>query len=133
MDKWGIAQGLIGVTTTEGNQGQQALERYPDRFIPSASADPNRGMDAVRDIAQLHDRYGIRAVGLFPAGTNPQVAINDKLMYPIYAKCVELGIAVFCCAGIPGPRLRFAPQQRRADRRGLLRLPRAGVRDTARL
>ena len=26
---------------------------------------------------------------LFPSGTFPQVAINDKLMYPIYAKCVR--------------------------------------------
>lgn len=110
MDRWGIAQGLIGVTTTEGNQGAEALKRYPDRFIPGTSADPNRGMDAVRDIAQLHEQYGIRSVGLFPSGTYPQVPINDKLMYPIYAKCVELGIAVFCCAGIPGPRLKFAPQ-----------------------
>jgi predicted TIM-barrel fold metal-dependent hydrolase len=31
-------------------------------------------------------------------------------MYPIYAKCVELGIPIFCCAGVPGPRLRMAPQ-----------------------
>jgi predicted TIM-barrel fold metal-dependent hydrolase len=31
-------------------------------------------------------------------------------MYPIYAKCVELGIPLFCCAGVPGPRLKFAPQ-----------------------
>ena len=110
MDLWGIAQGLIGVTTVEGNQGAEALKRFPDRFIPGASADPNRGMDAVRDISRLHDQYGIRSVGLFPAGTFPQVTINAKLMYPIYAKCVELGIAVFCCAGIPGPRLKFAPQ-----------------------
>ena len=47
---------------------------------------------------------------MFPAGTFPQVAINDKKMYPIYAKCVELGIPVFCCAGVPGPRLKFEPQ-----------------------
>ncbi|HMC52200.1 MAG TPA: amidohydrolase family protein, partial [Acidimicrobiales bacterium] len=61
-------------------------------------------------IQKAHERYGIRAVEVFPAGTFPQVAINHKLMYPVYAKCVELGIAVFCCAGVPGPRLRFAPQ-----------------------
>ena len=36
--------------------------------------------------------------------------INDKKMYPIYAKCVELGIPVFCSAGIPGPRLKAACQ-----------------------
>ena len=32
-------------------------------------------------------------------------------MYPIYAKCSELGIAVFCCAGVPGPRLRMELQK----------------------
>jgi uncharacterized protein len=53
----------------------------------------------------------VRSVGMFPAGTFPQVAINDKLMYPIYSKCVELDIPVFCCAGIPGPRLKFDPQR----------------------
>ena len=47
---------------------------------------------------------------MFPAGTFPQVPINDKKMYPIYAKACELGIPVFVCAGIPGPRLKFAPQ-----------------------
>jgi uncharacterized protein len=31
-------------------------------------------------------------------------------MYPIYSKCVELGIAVFCCAGVPGPRLKAGCQ-----------------------
>ena len=111
MDLWGVAQGLIGVTTEEDCQGAQALKRYPDRFVAGTGVDPNRGMDAVRDISRLHDEYGIRSVGVFPAGTFPQVAINDKLMYPIYAKCVELDIPVFCCAGIPGPRLKFAPQR----------------------
>ncbi len=110
MDQWGIAQGMVGVTTADDSQGVAALKRFPDRFIPAAPTDPNRGMDAIRDITKLYETHGIRAVTLFPSGTFPQVAINDKLMYPIYAKCVELGIAVFCCAGIPGPRLKFAPQ-----------------------
>lgn len=111
MDRWGVAQGLVGVSTAEDSQGVEALQRYPDRFIPGAPVDPNRGMDAIRDIIRLHETHGIRAVSMFPAGTFPQVAINDKLMYPVYAKCVELGLAVFVCAGIPGPRLKFAPQR----------------------
>ena len=61
-------------------------------------------------MVRAYETQGIRAVGVFPAGTFPQVAINDKKMYPIYAKCVELGIPVFCCAGIPGPRLKSACQ-----------------------
>lgn len=51
----------------------------------------------------------VRAFTCLPAGTFPQVSISDK--YPIYAKCVELGVPIFCCAGVPGPRLRMAPQQ----------------------
>jgi uncharacterized protein len=107
MDRWGIDRGLIGV---HGEVGERAMRQHPDRFIPSIQADPNQGMDAVRAITAAYETWGIRAVGMFPAGTFPQVPINDKKMYPIYAKCVELGIPVFVCAGIPGPRLKFAVQ-----------------------
>jgi hypothetical protein len=109
MDTWGVEKGVVGVG--KGGPGEDAVRRYPDRFIPSTSVDPNEGMDAVRAITQAYETWGIRAIGLFPAGTFPQVAINDKLMYPIYAKACELGIAVFCCAGVPGPRLKMAPQR----------------------
>jgi hypothetical protein len=110
MDLWGIRQGLIGVTA-DGGMGAEAIAAHPDRFIGSYSADPNGGTDTVRTIQRLHDEHDIRGVQLFPSGTFPQVAINDKLMYPIYSKCCELDIPVFCCAGVPGPRLKFAPQR----------------------
>jgi predicted TIM-barrel fold metal-dependent hydrolase len=109
MDHWGIERGMIGVSQ-QGDASSEALRRYPDRFIPSGTVDPNRGMDGIRDMVRCYETWGIRSVGCFPSGTFPQVAINDKKMYPIYAKCVELGIPIFCCAGIPGPRLKFAPQ-----------------------
>ncbi len=32
-------------------------------------------------------------------------------MYPIYAKCVELGVPSFSCAGVPGPRFPMWPQK----------------------
>jgi predicted TIM-barrel fold metal-dependent hydrolase len=107
MDRFGVEKGLIGV----GDETSQlALKRHPDRFLPSTSVDPNEGMEAVRQLVREYETYGIRAAGMFPAGTFPQVAINDKKAYPIYAKCVELDIPVFVCAGVPGPRLKFAPQ-----------------------
>ncbi len=52
----------------------------------------------------------MRAFGAFPAGYLPQVAINDAKMYPIYAKCVELDVPIFVCAGVPGPRFPMACQ-----------------------
>jgi predicted TIM-barrel fold metal-dependent hydrolase len=109
MDLWGIEKGMIGVGGD--GPGAQAIRAHPDRFIPSASADPNLGVDGLRDIRRLYELHGIKAVGLFPAGTFPQRAINDKHMYPIYATCVELGLPVFCCAGVPGPRLPMAVQK----------------------
>jgi predicted TIM-barrel fold metal-dependent hydrolase len=109
MDLWGIEKGMIGVGDPSGS-GATALHHHPDRFIASSSADPNDGMAGIERIVREHETYGTRAVGVFPAGTFPQVPINDKKMYPIYAKCVELGIPLFCCAGIPGPRLKAACQ-----------------------
>jgi predicted TIM-barrel fold metal-dependent hydrolase len=107
MDRYGVEKGLIGV----GDETSElALKRHPDRFLPSSSVDPNHGMDAVRQLVREYETYGVRAAGVFPAGTFPQVAINDKKAYPIYAKCVELDIPIFVCAGVPGPRLKFAPQ-----------------------
>jgi|HubBroStandDraft_1064217.scaffolds.fasta_scaffold54588_2 predicted TIM-barrel fold metal-dependent hydrolase len=109
MDLWGIERGLIGVGDP-GGTGAEAMKRYPDRFIPSSSIDPNRGMADIRRLVREYETFGVRAVGVFPAGTFPQVPINDKKMYPIYAKCIELGIPIFCCAGVPGPRLKAACQ-----------------------
>lgn len=109
MDRWGIDRGLVGVDGEE-SPGREALRRHPDRFIPSGNADPNRPREAER-IRRLRAEWDIRAIGVFPSGTFPQVAIDDAAMFPVYEVCQELGIAVFCCAGYPGPRLRAAPQR----------------------
>jgi predicted TIM-barrel fold metal-dependent hydrolase len=108
MDRVGIEIGLIGVSN---DPDQTALRDHPDRFVACSHVDPNHGMDAVRQLKREHELYGTRAVGLFPSGFFPQVAINDPKMFPIYSTCVELDIPVFVCTGVPGPRLKFAPQQ----------------------
>jgi uncharacterized protein len=108
MDRFGIEKGLIGVAD---KTSQLALKKYPDRFVPSgAVSDPNDVMGSVKAIRREHDEFGIRATSAFPAGTFPQVPIDDPKMYPIYAACVELGIPIFVCAGVPGPRVPFGPQ-----------------------
>jgi uncharacterized protein len=107
MDRCGVERGLIGLDEI----GVLALKQHPGRFIPSTTFDPNQGMDAIRQLVREYETFGVRAVGCFPAGTWPQVAINDKKMYPLYAKSVELGLPVFCCAGVPGPRLKMEPQR----------------------
>jgi predicted TIM-barrel fold metal-dependent hydrolase len=108
MDRFGIEMGLIGVGAEVGTK---ALRDHPDRFIPMGSVDPNRGMDGIRSMVRQYEAHGVRAFGAFNAGFNPQVGIADPLMYPIYAKCVELGVPIFACAGVPGPRFPMWPQE----------------------
>lgn len=108
MDRFGIATGLVSV---DDELGQRAVTEHPSRFVGSSSVtDPNDVIGAVRKLRRDHELYGIRAATSFPAGTFPQVPIDDPKMYPVYATCVELGIPIFVCAGVPGPRVPFAAQ-----------------------
>ena len=103
MDLWGVEMGLIGVGD-RGHRGEGA-EAHPDRFIPSTSVDPNDGMNGIRSLVPSTRRTGSAPSASSRPGPSRRSPINDKKMYPIYAKCVELGIPIFCCAGVPGPRL----------------------------
>jgi predicted TIM-barrel fold metal-dependent hydrolase len=67
-------------------------------------------MEEVRNIRRIHREFGISAVSVFPCGLNPQVTINDRKMWLIYATCVDLDIPVLINVGIPGPRVPFYPQ-----------------------
>ncbi len=108
MDRYNITRGLIGV----GGEGyHEAFDKYPGRFVAATEVDPNDVMGALRKIEDAYEKYPLRAVTAFPSGCNPQVPIDDRRFYPVYAKCVELDLPIFVCAGIPGPRLPFAPQE----------------------
>jgi uncharacterized protein len=120
MDRHGIERAMIGVGTVgeersegygAGSPNREALRRHPDRFFGSYHADPNGGMAEVRRIEKLYREVGIKAVTAFPSGLCPQVPIDDKRWYPIYAKCVELDLPICVCVGVPGPRLPMAPQK----------------------
>jgi predicted TIM-barrel fold metal-dependent hydrolase len=109
MDRFNITRAVVDVALDPSGAG--AVRRCPDRFIASCSVDPNLGMEAVRQIQRLHGEFGIRAVSLAPAMMSPQVPIDDKRMYPVYAKCVELDLPVFITVGVPGPRVPMAAQR----------------------
>jgi uncharacterized protein len=109
MDRFGIEIGVIGISD---ETSRVALKQHPDRFVPTGNIDdPNDVGCTVRKLRQEYEEFGIKATAVFPAGTFPQVAIDDPKMYPVYQTCVDLGIPIFCCAGVPGPRLKLAPQE----------------------
>ena len=108
MDRYGVEIGVIGVG---GDVSRKALTDHPDRFVAMGNVDPNKGMEGIRQMVRDYEEFGVRAFSAFNCGYNPQVGISDALMYPIYAKCVELGTPIFACAGVPGPRFPMWPQE----------------------
>ena len=103
----GITQAIVSI---EDEVGRRAVRDLPDHFFAGMSIDPNEGMEALRKIDRAAEQYDLKCVHAFPAGLYPQVAINDKKFYPIYMKCVELDIPFCSTAGVPGPRIPYAPQ-----------------------
>jgi predicted TIM-barrel fold metal-dependent hydrolase len=110
MDRCGVEIGLVSLSVAK-EATERALTQHPDRFVASFTVNPNDGMNGIRELVQMHEQWGVRAVSVFPHGVSPQVAIDAPLMYPVYAKCVELGLPIFITVGIAGPRVPSAVQK----------------------
>ena len=121
MDRFGVEVGLVGI---HDEAGRRAVQEHPDRFVGLAPVDPHGSVEALRRMER--DVRGARREGVRrlprPASIR-RSAIDDRRMYPIYAKCVELGLPIFVCAGVPGPRLPMWPQKVELIDRGDVRLP----------
>lgn len=63
-----------------------------------ASADPRRGMDAVRELDRAYHDLGLRGL-VFEPGLL-KISPTNRLCYPLYAKCVELNIPVALHTGV---------------------------------
>jgi predicted TIM-barrel fold metal-dependent hydrolase len=114
MDHFNIEKAMLGIggrADVDRGETARALKEHPDRFFASYEVDPNRGMQGVRDLVRAHEEFGIKAATAFPAGMLPQVPINDKKFYPLYAKCIELDIPITITTGVPGPRLPMLCQK----------------------
>ncbi|MBM4451069.1 MAG: amidohydrolase [Chloroflexi bacterium] len=102
-----------GVHVVDNSTVTKFVERYPKRFIGVGTVDPRgRPMDALRQIERLVKDFGMKGLRLEPyaygdgtVGTPP----NAKMYWPIYAKCVELDIAVSIQVGHTGPLLPSEP------------------------
>ena len=109
MDRFGIERAMVGLGFEE-SASTRAIQAHPDRFFGSYNVDPNLGMEGVRGLVKAYETLGIKAAIAFPAGLLPQVPINDRKFFPLYAKCIELDIPICCTTGIAGPRVPSACQ-----------------------
>ncbi|MEM1432586.1 MAG: amidohydrolase family protein [Pseudomonadota bacterium] len=111
MDAFGVATALIAVNPRKPEGALELFERYPARFIGEVGVDPNQGMKSVRALeATVRLHRNIVAASAAPCLLNPQVAIDDRKFYPLYAKCCELEIPINMLVGVPGPRVPYRCQ-----------------------
>ncbi|MBI2205447.1 MAG: amidohydrolase [Candidatus Rokubacteria bacterium] len=66
--------------------------QHAPRFIGFAGVDPHKGIAAVRELEHAVKELGLRGLNL--QCFEHKLHINDKKMYPLYAKCIELGVPV---------------------------------------
>ncbi len=109
MDAAGVERAILTIDAHNPEPYHEVIKAFPDRFIASAMIDPMAGMDALRLLERLVTRYDVRLARITPFLVNRPP--NDKVYYPIYAKCIELNVPISINTGIPGPPMPAEPQR----------------------
>ena len=111
MDRLGVNRAIVGPPVPSAGLSEvdgyrwtlEAVQRYPDRLALAVSVDPNGLMDAVRALETMVRSDGAVAVRFSPARIGKP--LTNRMYFPIYTKCVELGLPVMATVGIPGPKI----------------------------
>lgn len=107
MDRAGVDRQMLCAWHRPGrwvisNDDVAAFTRaFPDRFTGVAAVDLHRPMDAVRELERAVSEHGFRALRIVPWLW--ELPPTDRRYYPLYAKCVELGIPFCTQVGHTGP------------------------------
>ncbi len=102
MDACGVERAIL--TTDPGKPSPHVLqfaEKHPERFSLGAQLDPRRGMKALRALEAFHANHPVVLARITPFYLD--IAPNDAVYYPVYAKCIELDLPITINTGIPGP------------------------------
>lgn len=114
LDEAGVDYGVIlaelaPITSAiASNETVERLCKGHPRLIPFASINPYLVGNPARELEQLVQERGFRGLKLYP--TYSYFYPNDPMLYPMYAKAQELGIAVKWHTGtsaFPASRLKY--------------------------
>jgi predicted TIM-barrel fold metal-dependent hydrolase len=85
------------------------VKQYPDRYIGAVTVLPQLDiMKSVREIERAVKDFGIRTILMRPFAS--MMYANDRRLYPLYAKCAELGAVVSMVVGVnftTNPNLQY--------------------------
>ena len=108
LDRFGVERAGISLDD-DPELARAALASHPGRFFARTEIDPRRGMEELRRLERLARDFELRAVTASPARLF--VPLDHKLFYPLFAKCIELDVALCASLGVPEERVPFAPQK----------------------
>jgi predicted TIM-barrel fold metal-dependent hydrolase len=104
MDEAGVEKAILTLRVDRpSKEVLKFVEARPERFAVSALVDPRTGVKATRELEALVRQHPVKLARVIPCvvGLPP----DDRAYYPLYAKCVELGLPVSVNTGVPGPLL----------------------------
>ncbi len=113
MDAAGIERLLLcawhrpGRSVISNDDVAEVVARHPDRFTGVAAVDLERPMRALAELDRAVGELGFKALRVIPWLWNRPP--DDRLYYPLYARCVELGIPFCTQVGHTGPAMPSEP------------------------
>ena len=107
MDAAGVAQSLISAWVAPRNvmisndEVAQFVSEYPARLVGVGSVDISKPMRAVAEIRRCVEELGFKGIRVLPwLWERPP---TDRLFYPVYTACCELGVPFCTQIGHTGP------------------------------
>jgi predicted TIM-barrel fold metal-dependent hydrolase len=101
LDKMGVDKAVIfnldeetpsGIKGLPNDYYAEIVRKFPDKFVGFAGIDPLKKKRALQEINRSYE-LGLRGIAIRPFMF--QIAPNNKIMYPIYSKCIELDIPIW--------------------------------------
>ena len=119
MDEAGVEKGILvgrqaGHRNVSNDDIAELRNMYPDRFpVAIAGIDGNDEKAAIRVVERTIKDMGFKGIAMDPGWSVPPLYVDDKILYPIYSKCAELGgILYLTCSLMQGPDISYAEPAR---------------------
>ena len=113
MDEAGVDAMMLsawcrpGLWVMTNDENAAIARRFPGRFYGIAAVDMEKPVAAVHELERAVRELGFKALRVLPWMWNRPP--NDKLYYPLYVKCIELGVPFCTQVGHTGPLMPSEP------------------------
>lgn len=93
----------------ENDEVYEMVKQYPEWFTGIGAIDATDNVQALEDVDRCIRQYGFKAIVIEPGTHKDPMYSDDDRLYPIYERCVELGVPVFLLAGgNAGPDMSYS-------------------------